>query len=401
MHPTAAFAVLITTLVAIGPLSVDVYLPALPLIASDFSTDVAGVQLTLSVYMAGFGFGQLVVGPLSDRYGRRPVLRASMVIYVLASFLCALAPGIGGLIGARFFQALAACAGPVLGRAIVRDLYGPRDAARMLSYIAAGMALAPLLGPLLGGWMTVATGWRSIFMFLVVFSAVQSVFVWRMLPETNPHIDPDAMRPARIAANYRTLLGDRLYRGATLANAFAYSALFAFISGAPFVYIGLFGFSPQGMGLAFGSNVTGYMVGTMISGRLSHRIGSHRLLRYGVLSGCVAGLLFLLLALSGIHHPLVVLVPMWFVTCAVGLTFPNATAIGLAAYPRMAGAAASLMGFVQMGLSALAGVAVGHGLQESVTPMAVVVAVTLWASFAAWWLWVRPADSADKGAAPG
>ncbi len=390
MRPTFAFAVLLTSLVAIGPLSVDVYLPALPTIADVFSTDIANVQLTLSVYMVGFGFGQLVIGPLSDCYGRRPVLVVSMVAYVLTSAMCALAPSIEGLIGARFFQALAACASPVLGRAIVRDLYGPRDAARMLSYIGGAMALAPLLGPLLGGWMTVAFGWRSNFIFLVLFAAVQSIFVWRMLMETNLHRDPEAIRPTRIAANYRSLLGDPLYRGAVLTNAFAYSALFAFISGAPFVYIGLFGMSPQGMGLAFGGNVLGYLAGTMISGRLSHRIGAYRLLRYSVMFGCATGSVFLLLSLSGVHHPLAVMVPMLFVTCAVGLSFPNATAIGLAAYPRMTGSAAALMGFVQMGFSALAGIAVGHGLQSSATPMAAVIAGVMWASLAAWWWWVRP-----------
>ncbi len=398
MRPTLAFAALLTSLVAIGPLSVDVYLPALPTIARLFSTDIANVQLTLSVYMVGFGVGQLVIGPLSDCYGRRPVLLVSMAVYVLTSAMCALAPTIESLIGARFFQALAACASPVLGRAIVRDLYGPRDAARMLSYIGGAMALAPLLGPLLGGWMTVAFGWRSNFIFLVLFAAVQSVFVWRMLMETNLHRDPEAMRPTRIAANYRALLGDPLYRGAVLTNGFVYSALFAFISGAPFVYIGLFGLSPQGMGLAFGANVMGYLAGTMISGRLSHRIGAYRLLRYSVMFGCATGSVFLLLSLAGAHHPLAVMVPMLFVTCAVGLAFPNATAIGLAAYPRMTGSAAALMGFVQMGLSALAGIAVGHGLQSSATPMAAVIAAVMWAGLAAWWWWVRPHEG-SAGAA--
>jgi len=393
-HPTAAFAILITSLVAIGPLSTDFYLPALPSIAAALGTDSAGAQLTLSAYLIGFGFGQLVLGPVSDRYGRRPVLLVSMLVYVGASAACMLAPSIGGLVGARFVQALAACAGPVLGRAIVRDLYGPQEAARMLSYMSAAMALAPLLAPLFGGWLTVAFGWRSTFAFLTAFSAIQVIFVWRMLTETNRHLDPLALQPRNIIANYRSLLADRLYRGVVMVNGFGYAGLFAFISGAAFVFIDHYGFSPQGMGLAFGCNVTGFMLGTVLSGRYSRRVGPGRLLRHGVLLGAVSGVALMLPPLFGIDHPLALMVPMWFITCSTGLSLPNATAIALSAYPHMAGAAASLMGFLQMGLGAVLGVAVGHGVGGSPLPMMVAVAGSMWASALAWRLWVRGREMA-------
>jgi DHA1 family bicyclomycin/chloramphenicol resistance-like MFS transporter len=312
-----------------------------------------------------------------------------MVVYVLASVACVFAASIEALIGARFLQALGACAGPVLGRAIVRDVYGPQESARMLSYIGTAMALAPLAGPVLGGWLTVWFGWRSTFVFLTLYSAVVLVAVWRVLDETNRHRDPGAARPGRMLANFVTLLADRRYLGVLLCNGLAYAGLFAFISGSPFVFIDMFGFTPQGMGLAFGVMVSGYMVGTTISGRLSRRVGPERLLRAGVVLGAAAGLLMLGLALAQLHHPAAVMIPMWFSTCAIGLVMPNAVAIGLAPYPQMAGSAASLMGFSQMGLAALTGIFVGHTLGNSVLPMAAVIAAGALASVASYWRWVR------------
>jgi len=388
--PTIALAVLITSLVALGPLSTDFYLPAMPAIALALNTDVAMTQLTLSVFLVGFGVGQLAYGPLSDRFGRRPVLLVGMVIYVLATIACALAPTIETLIGARFLQALGACAGPVLGRTIVRDIYGPQESARVLSYMSAAMALAPLVGPVLGGTLTVWFGWRSTFVFLTLFSAVQAVLVWRMLAETNQHRDPDAVRPGRMVGNFVILSRDRLYRGVLFCNGFAYGGMFAFISGSPFVFIGLYGFSPQAMGLAFSVMVSGFIVGTTVSGRFSRRVGAARLLYAGAVLGAIGGAVMLGLGLGGVTHPAGVMAPMWFVSCSIGLVMPNATAIGLAPYPKMAGSAASLMGFSQMGLAALAGIAVGQTFSDSVVPMALGVATGGFGCLISYLLWVRP-----------
>jgi MFS transporter, DHA1 family, multidrug resistance protein len=398
--PTTAIAVLITTLVALGPLSTDFYLPSLPSITAALNTDVASTQLTLSVFLVGFGVGQLFYGPLSDRFGRRPVLLVGLVLYVLASIACMLAPDIGTLIVARFVQALGACAGPVLGRAIVRDLYGPQESARILSYMGAAMAIAPLVGPVFGGALTVWFGWRATFLFLTVFSFVQAILVWRMLGESNRHRDPDGLRPGRIASNFRALLGDRLYRGVLWCNGFSYASLFAFISGSPFVFINLFGFSPQAMGLAFGVMVSGYIAGTTLSGRLSRRLGAPRLLAFGAVLQAVAGMAMLALTVAGPHHPASVMVPMWFAAGGLGLVMPNAMAIGMGPYPKMAGSAASLMGFVQMSLAALVGMAVGHSLNASAAPMAVAIAGSGLACLASYLLWVRPVLRKGGGAAP-
>ncbi|NMG75333.1 multidrug effflux MFS transporter [Aromatoleum diolicum] len=391
--PTLALAVLITALVALGPLSTDFYLPALPAITAALGTDVANTQLTLSVFLIGFAVGQLAYGPLSDRYGRRPVLLFGMVVYALASVACVFAASIETLIAARFLQALGACAGPVLGRAIVRDVYGPHDSARMLSYIGTAMGLAPLVGPVLGGWLTVWFGWRATFVFLSVYSVLLTLTVWRRLDETNHHRDATAARTGKLLGNFATLLRDRRYRGLLTCNALAYAGLFAFISASPFVFIGMFGFTPQGMGLAFGVMVSGYMIGATASGRLSRRLGPERLIRIGTALGAVAGTAMLGLALAGVHHPLAVMIPMWFSACAIGLVMPNAAALGMAPYPQMAGAAASLMGFSQMGLAALAGIFVGHTLADTVVPMALVIAVGALASLASYWAWVRTGEA--------
>ena len=382
--PSAALAVLVVALTSLGPLSTDFYLPALPAIARALHTDSAGVQLTLSVYLLGFGAGQLLVGPLSDRCGRRPVMLWGMLVFLLSTLVCVFAESLAVLVGARLVQALGACAGPVLGRAVVRDLYGPAESARVLSHVSTATALAPLLAPLFGGWLTAAWGWRATFVALAIYAMVLMLAVAALLKETNRHPDAHAMRPARMLANYRTLLADPAYRGALLIGCGAFAALFAFISGSPFVFIEHFGMSPQQMGLAFGLNVTGFMIGSTLSARHSRPLGPARLIRYGVWIGAACGVLLAALAFASPQHPAAVMLPMWGVTAAIGLILPNATALGLAGYPKMAGAAASLMGFVQMGLGAGAGMLVGHGVQHGTAALGLTVAAGMLFALAAW-----------------
>ena len=399
--PSVLLAVLITSLVALGPLSTDFYLPALPAITAAFDTDVGTTQLTLSVFLIGFGVGQLAYGPLSDRFGRRPVLLAGLIAYVLATVVCAFAPSIETLIAARFLQSLGACAGPVLGRTIVRDLYGPRESARVLSYMSSAMALASLVGPFLGGVLTVWLGWQATFAFLVLFSTTQAFMVWRILFETNANPDPDAIRPARMLSNFAVLSRDLRFRGLLLCNAFSYAGLMAFISGAPFVFIGIFGFSPQLMGLAFSVMVSGYIVGTMLSGRFSRRMGAARLLYAGGWVGALGGTTMLMLALAEVLHPAAVMAPMWLVSASIGLVMPNATALALAPYPRMAGSAASLLGFVQMGLAAVFGVAVGQTLGDTYLPVAIGVGTGGVGCLLSYFIWVRGALGGSDAGNPG
>lgn len=389
LQPSFGLAILLTTLVALGPLSTDLYLPALPTLAQAFATDAARVQLTLSVFLAGFAVAQLFYGPLSDRYGRRPVMLFGLALYLVSSLACMLAPGIDTLILARFFQALGACAGPVLGRAIVRDVYGPVQAARVLAYISGAMAIAPMIGPLLGGWLTVWFGWRANFAALSLFSAVQVTATFLLLGESNAHRDPGATRPRQILGNFGELLSARLYLGYLLCFSFSYAALFSFISGSSFVLIELYGLSPQWYGASFGFVVTGYISGTMASGKLTLRLGPPRMVLMGAFLGTAAGTLMAALALLEVHSVWAILLPMFAFMVATGLVMPNAIGGALAPYPKMAGSASALMGFVQMSLSAGVGIAVGHAYAGTAIPMAGAIALCGWMVLASYFLLVR------------
>lgn len=387
-RPSLGLAVLLTTLVALGPLSTDVYLPALPTLARVFSSDAARVQLTLSVFLAGFACGQLFYGPLSDRFGRRPVLLGGLILYFLSSVACIFASSIEMLIAARFVQALGACSGPVLGRAIVRDVWGANDSARIIAYMGGAMAIAPLVGPTLGGFLTVLFGWQANFAVLVLFSAIQCLAVARMLRESNMQRDPTATSPRRMVSNFGRLLADKSYVGYLLTFAFSYSALFAFISGSSFVLSERYGLTPQAYGLCFGFVVAGYITGSMLSGRLVSRFGSDRLLAWGACLGACAGTVMWGLEWASVGGISTILAPMFFCTVATGLVMPNAIGRALAPYPAMAGSAAALMGFCQMGIAALVGIAVGHGLAAGGGALAAAVAICTALAPLSYWLFI-------------
>ncbi len=374
-RPSFALAALLTTLVALGPLSTDLYLPALPTLARVFATDAAGVQLTLSVFLAGFACGQIFYGPLSDRFGRRPLMLGGLALFCAGSIGCVLATSIEMLVLARFVQALGACAGPVIGRAVVRDLWGASESARIIAYMGGAMAIAPLLGPTLGGFLTVLFGWQSNFLLLLLIGALQLVAVACMLSESNVHRDPAASHPRQMVANFARLLADRHYLGCLLSFSFSYSALFAFISASSFVLADRHGLTPQVYGLCFGVVIAGYLVGSLVSGRLVRRLGSDYLLLRGAWLGAIAGVSMAALEFSGVRSIAAILGPMFFCTVATGLVMPNAIARALAPYPTMAGSASALMGFVQMTIAALVGIAVGHALAGGGAVLALAMAV--------------------------
>jgi DHA1 family bicyclomycin/chloramphenicol resistance-like MFS transporter len=373
-RPSFALAALLTTLVALGPLSTDLYLPALPTLARVFATDAAGVQLTLSVFLAGFACGQIFYGPLSDRFGRRPLMLGGLALFCAGSIGCVLATSIEMLVLARFVQALGACAGPVIGRAVVRDLWGASESARIIAYMGGAMAIAPLLGPTLGGFLTVLFGWQSNFLLLLLIGALQLVAVACMLSESNVHRDPAASHPRQMVANFARLLADRHYLGCLLSFSFSYSALFAFISASSFVLADRHGLTPQVYGLCFGVVIAGYLLGSLVSGRLVRRLGSDYLLLRGAWLGAIAGVSMAALEFSGVRSIAAILGPMFFCTVATGLVMPNAIARALAPYPTMAGSASALMGFVQMTIAALVGIAVGHALAGGGAVLALAVA---------------------------
>ena len=352
--------VLVTALVGFGAISTDLYLPSLPAIGESFGSTTAEVQLTLSVFLVGFALSQIVYGPLSDRFGRRPVLIGGVTIALLATLACLAADSIGLLIAARFVQAVGACTGVVLGRAVVRDIYGREGAAKMLSYMGVAMALAPALGPILGGLLQVWFGWRANFLVLAIFGAICLLGVLRVLPETNRWRDPGATDPARLLRNYAGLARDPVYLGYVLVCSFAYSGIFAFISGSSFLFIEVLGLAPNVSGFCFAALVVGYMIGAFVSGRLTTALGIERLVLAGAGLGLAGGLAAPLLTFAGVLSVAGILIPVFVFMVGVGLMLPNAMAGAIGPYPRMAGTASAFLGFVQMILAALLGIAVGQ-----------------------------------------
>ncbi|MGQ9370853.1 multidrug effflux MFS transporter [Azospirillum sp. ST 5-10] len=389
-----AVRVLLTALVAFGPLSTDLYLPSLPALVRVFGTDIATVQLTLSVFLVGFAVAMLVYGPLSDRFGRRPALIGGITIYLVASLACTAAATVEQLIVARFFQALGACCGPVVARAVVRDVFGRDRAATVLAYMTMAMALAPAVGPVLGGALTEVFGWRANFVVLTAIAVAVLAATWRLLGETNAHRDADALRPSRLLGNYLALLRSRAFLGCALTVAFSYSGIFAFISGSSFVLVDGLGLSPGQYGLCFGVVVVGYMIGSFTAGRISGRVGFLRMVRTGTLMSAAGGVAGAALALAGVPGTAAgvaaVVLPMALFNVGCGLTLPNAMAGAVGPYPTMAGLASALMGFAQMGIAAAVGIAVGHLHDGTAVPMTAAIALAALGAAAAAWSLIGP-----------
>lgn len=367
-------------MVALQPLSTDLYLSSLPAIGRDLNASVAEVQLTLSLFLAGFALAQLVVGPLSDRLGRRPVLLGGIAIYFVAAIACALAPDIVTLTVMRFIQAVGACCGVVLGRAIVRDIYGPDRSARMLAVISSVMSIAPAIGPVIGSQVQVLLGWRWNFGLLTLVGGVALMAVWHLMGETHHQREGYAFTPTRILRAYREVLSAPAFRGYAMAVACSYSGLFAFISGSSFVLIQVLEVDTAFFGYCFLSVPAGYFIGTQIAARLTLRLGIPRMVAMGAWINLGAGLVMAACAWSGLAQPgalgiAVIVAPMVLYMVGMGIVLPNGIAGALVPFPWMAGTASALTGFLQVGTAALVGFAVGYTFDGTAIPMTSAIAL--------------------------
>lgn len=383
MRPDSLLTIfLLAALTAFGPMSTDMYLPSLPELMRALGADVATAQLTLSVFVAGFALGQLIYGPLSDRYGRRGVLAVGLALYFIASVACSFASTIEALIVGRFVQAMGASVGPVLGRAIARDLFDRDRLVKVMSFMSSAMALAPLIAPIVGGQLQVLFGWRASFLAMAAFGGLMLLAVGLAVHETNRQRDPAATRPRKLIANFRVILADRRFRAYTAVVALAYTALFSFISGSSFVLIGVLGLGPEWFGPAFAVVISGYVVGSFVAGKLSGRLGIERLVAIGTVASALAAGVLAGLAWAGVSHLAAILLPTAAIFCAMGLTLPAGTAAAVAPFATRAGTASSLLGFLQLGFGALGGLAVGHLHDGTARPMATVIFVATFLSFA-------------------
>lgn len=369
MNPTTVLW-LIAGCLMLQPLSTDLYLASLPHLATDFGVTPAAVQQTLSLFVIGFGVAQLVSGPLSDRFGRRPVLLWGLAIYAFASLACALAPTLDLLVAARFVQAVGCCTAIVVARALIRDVYTPAEGAQMIAKASSLLSIAPLVGPVLGGYLQVWFGWRAAFVFHTLFCIALGIAAWRLLHETNHHPNPRATHPGTLAATYRRIASADSFWAWALPGALSYAVIFTYISGSSFVLIDVLGVPTEIYGYCFAFGVSGYLLGTLACRRLLARIGLARALRLGTTLSLAAGLLFAALALAGAHHWTVVLLCQFLAMGAHGINFPCAQSGAVAPFPRDAGAAAGLLGFVTMVAALVTGTWVGMSHDGTLLPLA-------------------------------
>jgi DHA1 family bicyclomycin/chloramphenicol resistance-like MFS transporter len=380
---------LVAGLLMLQPLATDLYLPTLPGIATHFGADVARVQWTLSIFIAVFGAWQLVAGPLSDRFGRLPVVLAGACTYGVASVVCMLAPSVEVLIAGRALQALGACSCLVAARAIVRDLYAPAAGARLLASASTIMGFAPLLGPIIGAQLYLAFGWRSAFALLAAFSLVLLAAAATRLRETNVARNPHALRLAPMLRTYARVAAAPTFRAYALAATASYAGLFAFISGSPFVLIRVLGQSTTAFSVSFATMVTGYLLGAVLCRRMVVRHGLQRTVYAGAALQAAAGLAMAALALAGIHQAIAIVAPGFVFGLSHGLIQPPAQSGAVAPFPASAGAAAAAMGFMMMLVATCIGVWIGASYDGTVYPLTLTIGATSLVSAAIAFVLVR------------
>lgn len=348
--PKPSLAILVA-LSAIGPMALNIFIPSMPGLQATFGVSYATAQLTLTLYLIGTAVCQLFYGPLSDRFGRRPVIVVGQGIFVFASLAAALAPSIEALILARTFQAVGGAAGIVITRAIVRDLYGREKSASVLGYLTMVWVLAPMLAPSLGGYLDGLGGWAVSFFFLTGAGALVWLAALAWLHETH-HARVETSIFTGLLAGFIHLLVKPKFLAYTLTLAFSSGVFFSFLAGAPYIMVTILGLSPLDYGLWFILTSFGYMVGNGISGRYSERIGIDRMIGIGTylcFTGCALGVLAFSL---GAFSPYSLFLPMFLVAVGNGMVLPNGIAGAMSIDPALAGTAAGLAGFMQMGLGA-------------------------------------------------
>ena len=366
---------------ALNPLSVNIIVPALTSMAEGLDTDFATVQLTLSSYLFATAIALLVHGPLSDKFGRRPIVLVGVAIYVLASILCVVATSIWIVILGRILQGIGAAAGFALGRAIVRDLYEREKAASMLGYITMGFSTVPMVTPLIGGLISDYLGWRLIFVFIAIVTLVLLVFVWFGLPETRKPMAAGQARPG-FFQSFQILARIPAFWAYTLNLGFMVGVFFVFLGGTPFVATTLLGMSGTEFGIYFAFVPVGFFLGNWLTAGLAIRLGIGVMIRSGNFLALVSGIISAILLGSGWHHPFALFAPMYLMGLANGLCMANATAGAVSIRPALAGAASGIAGSFQMGFGAIATVVIGYLLTLTQSAMPVPILISIFAALA-------------------
>ncbi|MEK4292659.1 multidrug effflux MFS transporter [Paenibacillus sp. FSL R5-0914] len=368
-------AVILGSITTIGPLSIDMYLPALPTLVADFGTTAALVQLSLTFFLLGLASGQLVAGPLSDVYGRRGPLLIGMFIYAVSSVLCAFSPSIGLLIGLRFIQGLAGSVGVVVSRAAVRDLYSGSELTKFFSLLMIVNGLGPILAPVIGGQLLRVTTWQGIFLVLFAAGIIFCLTILLRLPETLPKERRSKSGLKGTLLTFRVLLGNRKFMGYALSQGFVTASMFAYISGSSFVLQNIFAVTPQVYSLIFAVNGIGIIITGQIAGRLAGKVSETKLLLSGLLLCTMGGILLLLTVLVG-GGLIPILICLFAVVSSVGIVGATSFSLAMQDQGETAGSASALIGLIPLLLGSCVAPLVGLGGVESALPMAIVMACT-------------------------
>ncbi|MGL5335261.1 MAG: Bcr/CflA family multidrug efflux MFS transporter [Enterovibrio sp.] len=369
---TLGLILLLGAISALTPLAIDMYLPAMPDIARDLASSAGDVQKTLAAYTAGFAIGQIVYGPISDSYGRRPVLLFGTCFFLCFSVACALATDISILTIVRVLQGFCGAAAAVVTQALVRDMFNKEEYARMMSFVTLVMTIAPLAAPMLGGYFAVWFGWRSIFWFLTLFSTIVIICIWRAIPETLAQSRRAPLRIGYVLRNCLRILGNRSSLGYMLTSSFSFAGMFSFLTAGSFVYIDFYGISTQTFGFFFGLNIFCLILLTSFNSRFVMRLGSERMLQIGLIIQSIAALCMVVGQLLGLGLWGLVPSMMLFVGTMV-LIASNATACVLSKYPDFAGTASSLAGTLRFGTGTVVGALLSQ--VHSPTPWAMVISI--------------------------
>lgn len=372
------------------PFAIDMYLPAMPTIASDLMVNHGMVQGTLTAYTAGFALGQLLHGPLADSYGRRPILMGGIVFFAIASIICATTTSIEALLYTRFAQGFAGAAAAVIVQAIVRDMFNKEEFARAMSFITLVITISPLLAPMIGGHLAVWFGWRSIFTVLAAVSFFVLLAVLFKIPET---LAPENKQPLRFKTtmrNYFKLITNPVAFGLIFCGAFSFAGMFAFITAGSFVYIDIYGVQPEYFGYLFALNVVGMVAMTSFNGRAVRKMGSHWMLRFGLWYQTFAGVALLVSWLCGLGLWAIVPCVILFVG-TISIIGSNSMGLLLSSYPQMAGTASSLAGTLRFGSGAAISALIAFLPSGYVWPMVVSMFLCAILSASCYWLLSRKA----------
>lgn len=373
---------LLMTMTAIGSMSLNILVPALPRLVEVLASDTETVQLTISLYLLGLAIAQLFTGPLSDRFGRRPVILAGFALATLASLGAIAMSNAPGLISMRFLQAIGGATGVAIGRAIIRDLFGRERSAQMIGLVASAMALAPMAAPLVGGLLESAFGWESIFMFAATASFIVLIWTWRTLPETRAQLVPGVERDT-FGKNIGTLFRSPRFVGYILCAAFSCGGFFVYVGAGPHVIITMMHGTPAQYGLWFIPTAIGYIIGNTITSRLSVRYGIDAMIWVGNLINLSGGgLALLLLPFTDTIGPLPIVAGATIMGMGNGLVLPNSIAGAVSIRPQAAGTASGLVGFTQMSIGAVTAQLAGHLIADASTPLPMVLQMIATAAIA-------------------